>query len=139
MVAAAVYFYGFATRDISDGKVSINGHEFKVDVADTIATRAQGLSGREELRENEGMLFVFGGVSPRRFWMKDMLISIDIIWVNEDEVVGFDKNVNPEPGVALQNLTSYKSPIPVNTVLEVSAGTVDKLGISVGDSVSIRL
>ena len=85
------------------------------------------------------MLFLFGSVAPRRFWMKDMLIPIDIIWINENEVVGFAKNVEPEPEVQTGELNIYESPIPVDTVLEVPAGTVEERGIKVGDSVSISL
>jgi len=139
LVAVAVYFYNFATRDFDDGKVVINDHEFDVEVADTIIAKAQGLSGRDQLGKDEGMLFISGRPSIQRFWMKDMLISIDIIWISDGKVVGFEKNASPEPGVPTRGLKIYQSPEPVELVLEVSAGIVDRLGISVGDSVSIRL
>ena len=138
-IVTYIYFNGLVVRDINVGKVSINGHEFDVEVANTILSRQKGLSGKEELKENEGMLFVFGSSQPRRFWMKDMLIPIDIIWINEGEVVGFEKNVQPEPEVSVGNLKTYSSPIPLGIVLEVRAGVVDELGIEVGDSVLVRL
>jgi len=139
LVAAAVYFYGFATRDLGSGKVLIDDKKFNVEIADTILTRQQGLSGREKLGKNEGMLFVFGGTAVHRFWMKDMLIPIDIIWIQGKEVIGFTEKVYPEPGVRDSELTIYKPPAPVNLVLEVSAGTVERMGIKGGDSVFIRL
>ncbi|OGY57726.1 MAG: hypothetical protein A3C03_02135 [Candidatus Colwellbacteria bacterium RIFCSPHIGHO2_02_FULL_45_17] len=139
IVATAAYFYSYALRDVGLGKIAIGDYEFDVDIADTIVTRQQGLSGRHELGDKEGMLFIFERAALRRFWMKDMLIPIDIIWINDGEVVGFEENVEPEPGVPLQGLVIYKSPIPVSLVLEVEAGTVNRTGIKSGDPVSIRL
>src|SRR3989344_4302445 len=63
------------------------GDKKSIEIGDEEAERAQGLSGRKSLAENEGMLFVFGGkdVKPA-FWMKDMLMPIDIIWINDRKV-----------------------------------------------------
>ena len=139
LIGVAVYLYGFAAHDVGSGKIFINDSEFDVEVADTILERRQGLSGREELGENEGMLFVFTRTAIHRFWMKDMLMPVDIVWIQGGEVIDFDKDVYPEPGVAAQNLTIYKPPTLADLVLEIPAGTVEKTGIEVGDSVSIRL
>lgn len=120
-------------------KIVIRGHEFAVGVADTFLEKQRGLSGKNSLERNEGMLFVFGWPAVRRFWMKDMLIPIDIIWINGNRIVGFEENVSPQPGVSMTELAVYKSPSPVDYVLEVPAGTVGRIGASVGDEVSIRL
>jgi len=138
---AIIYFYGFDGRGAYDGEaeVFIEKHSFRVDVADTPLERQQGLSGTKSLRLSNGLLFVFGKSSIQRFWMKDMLIPIDIIWINDGKIVGFVENVQPEPGVSLMKLKRYSSPVPVNYVLEVSAGTVNRIGASVGDAVTIRL
>ena len=138
-VGLLIYFYGFGARDVTGGKVFVSGHEFKVDISDTVLKRQQGLSGREKLADDEGMLFVFERPAVRRFWMKDMPIPIDIIWISDGEVVGFERNLEPEPSVSIFSLKTYSSPQPVKLVLEVSAGTIDRLGIKKGDSVSIRL
>jgi uncharacterized protein len=134
-----VAIYGFNVEGTETGEVVIGRHGFRVDVADTPLERQQGLSGRESLRANEGMLFVFRKPAIQRFWMKDMLISIDIIWIDGNRVVGFEENVSPQPGVPLAGLTVYKPPSPVDYVLEVPSGTVSRIGVSVGDGVSIRL
>lgn len=134
-----IYIYGFGIRGTVAGQVFINEQGFSVDISDTPLKRQQGLSGREELGVDEGMLFIFERPAMHRFWMKDMLIPIDIIWISRGEVVGFEKNVLPEPGVSTLKLKAYQSPQPVELVLEVAAGTVEKLNIKEGDSVSIRL
>src|SRR3989304_3569969 len=68
-----------------------------VEIADTDEKRTKGLSGKSSLDEKSGMLFVFEkkGIIPI-FWMKDMLIPIDMIWIREGKVVKIDKNV-PAP------------------------------------------
>ena len=136
---AMIYFYGFSGRGIYEGEVYIRNQKFQVDVADTLAERQKGLSGRESLKPNEGLLFTFQRPSGQRFWMKDMLISIDIIWINGDRVIGVTENLEPEPGVSIMRLKTYPSPGPVNYVLEVPAGTAKRIGIVAGDAVSIRL
>ena len=139
LLALLIYNYGLGARSDDGGEVVINNHSFTVDVVETIASHQKGLSGRESLGDDEGMLFVFPKASTRRFWMKGMLIPIDIIWIHDGVIVGIEKNVQPEPGVSLAGLKSYKSPVPVEYVLEVGSGIAEKSGITVGDTVSIRL
>ena len=118
------------------GSVSLSdGTSVKVTIADTDARRAKGLSGRDVLDENEGMLFLFPGGATPYFWMKDMKFAIDIIWIQSDVVVGFDQNVQSEnPPV-----TYYYPTETIDRVLEVQAGFVQKHGLKVGDQLDIRL
>lgn len=69
-----------------------------VEVVDTPELRRQGLSGRENLPDDKGMLFVFDKASSDNcFWMKDMNFSIDMVWMNNDrEVVTVKPNISPE-------------------------------------------
>jgi uncharacterized membrane protein (UPF0127 family) len=69
-----------------------------IEVVDTPELRRQGLSGRESLAEDRGMLFVFEEPSTDNcFWMKDMNFSIDMVWLNENrEVVTVASNISPE-------------------------------------------
>lgn len=139
MVAAGFLAYG--TGLISKekhGRVIIHETEFNVEIADTPIKRSRGLSGKESLSENEGMLFLFPRAGSQTFWMKGMRISIDIVWIKENKVIGFEKNVQPEPGVKTSNLKRYVSPEAVEKVLEVRAGTVERLGVQVGDPVVVE-
>lgn len=119
------------------GKVLIKGQEFSVEIADTPLKRSRGLSGRENLAENEGMLFLFSRAGYQGFWMKGMMIPIDIIWIKDDRVVGFEKNAQPEPGVKQRQLKKYLPPEAVDKALEVSAGTVERLDIQVGETATV--
>ena len=77
--------------------VKIAGKILKVDLALTLEEQEQGLSGRNKLREDESMLFVFDYINKHPFWMKDMNFAIDIIWIGENlRVVYIKKNAQPE-------------------------------------------
>lgn len=67
--------------------ITINNKEYKVKVAKTEEERKKGLQGVKELKQNEGMWFVFDSPQTVQFWMKDTEIPLDIIFVNEDYIV----------------------------------------------------
>ncbi len=113
--------------------LDIKGQSFYIDIADTDAERAQGLSGRAFLADDEALLFAFPSDGIYGFWMKDMLFSVDMIWADADGiVVHIAKNASPE---------SYpKSFVPAaqsRYVLEVDSGTANWLGLKVGDRIDI--
>lgn len=122
--------------------VKIAGQRIKVDLALTREAQEQGFSGRNELKENEGMLFVFDKPGKYSFWMKDMNFPIDIIWIGEDlKVVYIKKSALPElypETYGPQNVpTQIGIPTPVGTkyVLEVVSGFSEKNNLKIGDSV----
>ena len=117
--------------------ITVGATTFDVEMATTMAEQACGLSGREGLADNQGMIFLFGSGSTQTFWMKDMNFAIDMIWISDGRVVGFAQNAPPPaPGTALWQLQLYSSPPDVDTVLEVAAGTVARDNIQIGDAVS---
>ena len=71
--------------------VKIAGQVIKVELAITPEARARGLSGRQGLTQDEGMLFVFDTPGKYPFWMKDMNFAIDMIWISEDSKVVYIK------------------------------------------------
>lgn len=117
--------------------ITVGTATFDVEMATTMAEQACGLSGRQELGTNDGMIFLFGSGNTQTFWMKDMNFALDIIWISGSKVVGFAQDVPaPAPGTQIWQLKLYSSPPNVDTVLEVSAGTVVKDNIQIGDAVS---
>jgi uncharacterized membrane protein (UPF0127 family) len=110
--------------------VKIGDATVKITVADTPAERERGLSGHPGLHEDEGLLFVFEIPGKYGFWMKDMLFSIDIIWLNENrEVIYIKKNATPESFPEV-----FTPPVDAKYVLEVVAGLTDEKNISVGNA-----
>ena len=103
------------------------------EVVDTDSSRALGLSGRNEMRENEGMLFVFDYSGKYGFWMKDMLFSIDILWINQNGVVvHIERNISPDsyPQTFINDSEALY-------VLELSAGGSERNGIFLGSKLKI--
>jgi len=119
-------------QELTVGGVSINAV-----IADTGSKRKNGLSGVSEMGENQGMFFVFNdrGVQPE-FWMKDMLIPIDMLWIDGETVVKIDHNVQPPaPDTSDRELIIYEPGQPVDFVLEVNGGFSKANGISTGSIV----
>ena len=109
-----------------------------VTVAKTASEKSKGLSGREDLAENHGMIFIFTPKTYPAFWMKDMNFALDIIWISDDTIVHIDENV-PPPGKDQKDneLPLYRPPEAVNYVLEVNAGFSQNNGIKVGDKIDL--
>jgi uncharacterized membrane protein (UPF0127 family) len=133
VVAAIGLQVGKYTQD--KGKVIIGETKIKVEIADTLEEIRNGLSNRESLDDDRGMLFVFAEPGEPAFWMKDMKFPIDIIWIQNDRVVDIAPNL---PVVAGEFLSTYTPREPANYVLEVNAGFAAEHRIEVGDKVDIR-
>lgn len=116
---------------IEEPFVRIGGKKIRIDIADTVATRTQGLSGRTSLADTEGMLFVFENADRYGFWMKDMNFAIDIIWIGpEKNVVYIEKSLSPETYPRVFTPTDQ-----AKYVLEVKAGFSDSVDLRVGDKI----
>jgi len=121
-------------------QIKVGNANIFIDLADNNEEKAKGLSGRKSLKDNEGMLFVFESKSYPAFWMKDMLISIDIIWIADGKIVKIDESVPPSPpGTPSNELTLYRPSVAIDYVLEVNAGYSQRNGIKVGDSIKINI
>ena len=112
--------------------LSINGIEIKVEIADDPNEQSQGLSGRESLATDSGMLFIFTQPIMPGFWMKDMKFSLDLIWIDESgKIIEITKNVSPNTYPE-----TFLPPSPIKYVLEVNAGWAYENKIRVGHKVS---
>lgn len=101
-----------------------------VELALTPEQRAQGLMYRESLDEDAGMLFIYDLERPVTMWMKNTLVSLDMLFIARDgEVLGLSQDAVP------QSETMIPSHDPVKAVLELKAGTVARLGLKPGDTV----
>lgn len=145
IIFAALAFYSskipinfFLPTQLPTGEVFVNGVTLKVEVADTQQARNKGLGGRESLASDSGMLFVFEKVDKYPFWMKGLKFPLDFIWIRNDTIVDFLENIQPpKPDQTDQSLTIYGPKVAVNKVLEVSAGTIGRLNIKLGDKIKV--
>lgn len=111
----------------------VNNVPVIVTVANTPETLTRGLSGTRELGQNEGKFFVFKESGKHGIWMKDMLIPLDIIWVDEElSVVHIEKQVSPETFP-----TVFAPETDARFVLEVNSFFTDTLKLQVGDRIFV--
>ncbi len=100
---------------------------FNIEIAETPKVRRKGLSDRNSLCVDCGMFFKFSREGKYGFWMKDMRFPIDLLWLKDEEVVGFEKDFSEK-----SRRTVFPSK-PINQVLELNAGKIDKCKIKIGD------
>ena len=127
----SVFFVYFYAKD-SPGAVYvyINDAKIEVELADSVQKRAEGLSGRENLGRNQGMLFVFERPDYYSFWMKDMNFALDVIWIDENKkIVDITKNILPE-----SYPKKFQPHEPAKYVLEVNASFADAHNIKISDT-----
>ena len=133
------------TSEISSGEklgqeqaspvVIIHGVELEIEVVRTAEEKAQGLSGRESLAENAGMLFVFEEPVLPAFWMEDMKFPIDIIWIaSDDSIVDITENISAETFPQ-----TFQPREPVQYVLEVNASWAKSHNVSIGSKAEIGI
>lgn len=104
------------------------------EIARTPEAWSLGLGGRTSVPQGYGMLFVFPKTDRYSFWMKDMLVPIDIVWLSDNgTIVGIEESVAPEtyPG------TTFTAPEPVRLVLEMRAGESRARGYQVGTRIAL--
>ena len=108
----------------------------EVEIVDDVSERAKGLMFRESLGEGSGMLFVYDEVGEYSFWMKNTLIPLDMIWIDEEMRIVDIKNAVP---CVVEECISYGGEVSASYVLEVNAGFVEEKGLEVGDEVVINI
>ena len=126
-----IIFFSFHPKNQS--QVCFKDNCFTVESAITAQERTQGLMFREKLDSDKGMLFIFENEREYSFWMKNILIHLDIIWINKDkEVVFISKNAQPCKSDSCPTINPDKK---AQYVLELNGGITDKIGLEVGDKI----
>jgi len=128
--AAQSGFAAFETASLSIETAAGAAHSFQVEIAETGDQRAQGLMFRRQMAADAGMLFLFGGSEVRAMWMKNTLIPLDMLFIDETgKIVRIEERTVPHSERAIV------SGGPVSAVLELNAGTASRLKIEPGDRV----
>lgn len=117
-------------------EIIINDIAFDVDIAFLLNKKIKGLGGKEYLKDNQGMLFLYFNNDVKYFWMKDMNFPIDVLWIKDNRIINISENV---PLYTNGETTRMNSIYPTNKVLELKAGTVFKHNIKIDDEIIIKL
>lgn len=113
--------------------IRIGEHEIEVEIANTEQARELGLSRRESMGSNFGMLFVFDELGFHGIWMKDMNFSIDIVWLDVNmKVTDIKRLVNPDTYPQVFYPTEE-----AKFVLELVGGESERLNIDTGSSLNL--
>jgi uncharacterized protein len=143
-VAQGVFLFAFSKREVKENTefhailplsvIKIAETEITVEVAKTRDDIVRGLSGRTSLSRGRGMLFVHDKPGLYAYWMKEMKISIDILWISSDgQIIDIAENVVPE-----SYPQTFAPSRPARYVLEVPAGFSREAGLLRGVSVDMR-
>lgn len=117
-------------------QTTIAGRTIELEVARTPQQQAIGLMYRTTLAPNHGMLFPFEPPQPVSFWMKNTLIPLDMIFLQDGVVKAIAQNVPP---CTTASCSTYGSGTPINQVIELRGGRAAQLGLKVGDQVKIQV
>ncbi|HXV26674.1 MAG TPA: DUF192 domain-containing protein [Candidatus Paceibacterota bacterium] len=132
VVAGLLFIANYEERAAEEDAIEarVGGHTLYMLIADEADERTRGLSGRDGLEQDTGMLFIFDSDGRHGIWMKEMRFAIDILWLDRDgKVVFVREDIGPEtyPTVFLPDVSA-------RYVVEMVAGSVGRLGIQRGHS-----
>ena len=119
------------------GSVCIKGNCFQVEIAQSSAQRDKGLMYRNKLDKNKGMFFIFEKEGIYPFWMKNTLIPLDMIWIdNNNKIVFISQNVQPCKNFICPSIIPV---VKAKYVLEVNGGICQEINLKVGDLAEIKI
>lgn len=136
LLLVIVIFIGIILVYININKtktITINNKYYKVEVVTDLLSKTKGLSNREKLTNIDGMLFVYSAPEIQNFWMKDMRFDLDLIWINNNKIIGLTKNISFK-----DQFRQYSSALPCDWVLEVPSGKVDQEHWQIGDTITLK-
>ena len=113
-------------------KMKIGNSNYNIELSTTIAQKTKGLSGRDSLCKNCGMLFTFGFETNLPFWMKDTLIPLDMIWLDKN-----GKIVDIQTASEINSTKIYQNQTPAQYVLELNANDSQKINLKIGDIIDL--
>ncbi|MBD2388147.1 DUF192 domain-containing protein [Cylindrospermum sp. FACHB-282] len=112
-----------------------NGTKIQLEVAQTQEQQAMGLMYRPALPDDRGMLFAFPSPQPVRFWMMNVPVSLDMVFLGNGVVKYIQASAPP---CAMQPCATYGPNVPIDMVIELRSGRAAELGLKVGDSIKIE-
>lgn len=111
------------------------GYEIQLEVTRTPEQQSLGLMYRESLPDDRGMLFEFEPARPVSFWMKNVVIPLDMIFIHKGVIRAIAANVPP---CTKDPCPTYGPSTSIDRVIELRGGRAAELGLKVGQQVEIQ-
>lgn len=111
-----------------------NGTKINLEVAQTQEQQALGLMYRPALPDDRGMLFVFPSPQPARFWMKNVPVALDMVFLQN----GIVQYIVTAPPCASEPCPTYGPNVLIDQVIELREGRAAELDLKFGDQVKIN-
>ncbi len=128
----ASFLAAYLLRNRTLDKVTINGHTYYIEIANTVWKQTVGFMFRPYIHTSRGILFEFPYSGKHVMWMKNTLVPLDIIWLDENFYI-----VHIEKNAATCLFEQCKSYYPqyqkAKYVLELRGGQIDDKNINPGD------
>ena len=122
--------YGVDSIDFDQTQILIKSLSYKLEIARSNAQRRTGLMYRTALGPKQGMIFVYPRLGLHRIWMKNTLIPLTVVWIDDSEQIIGIKQLQP---CRSDPCASYGVSKPSRYIIELSAEEHD---ISVGDKLT---
>ncbi|MCK4891169.1 MAG: DUF192 domain-containing protein [Candidatus Pacebacteria bacterium] len=104
-----------------------------MEIADTAQKRENGLMNRKNVPNNSGMFFIFKKEGNYTFWMRNTLISLDIIWIDKNnKIIYIEKNAQP---CTTEQCKTFGPDQKAKYILEINGGLAGEMGFKAGDIV----
>lgn len=133
VAGVAVLLLPFLFQSRPTAMLKSGGREYRLEIVSSPEARAEGLSGRRELPDGQGMIFVFDTAATQCIWMKDMRFSLDIVWLDgEKKIVHIERDVSPETYPR-----QFCPEQPARYVIELNAGEAARAGLRVGQVLAL--
>ncbi|MFO1431165.1 MAG: DUF192 domain-containing protein [Candidatus Competibacteraceae bacterium] len=122
--------FGRESQAAGEADIRVDNTRFHVEIAQTLQERQQGLMFRTQLPLDHGMLFIQPQAAPAAFWMKNTYIPLDLLYFDS---TGRLQEIHAEvPPCTVPECPSYVSNGPIKYILELNAGSAQRLGLKPG-------
>jgi uncharacterized membrane protein (UPF0127 family) len=130
-----------ASPGVADGGIVVaKGQRFLAELARTPSEQARGLMYRQSLNKDRCMFFFYDQDGNHRIWMKNCLIALDVVWLNEDgTVVETSERTPPCSPLLGDDCPTYGGNVPARHFVEFPAGTLQRIGLRKGDRLGWNL
>ena len=133
IICFGYYFYPKNKLNLEKINISINDQRYSLWVADNESERSYGLQNIQKLKNNQGMIFIFESPKFVKFWNKNTLIDLALLWIKDGTIIGVDR-LSKQNG---EGTVTIPSPDSIESVIELNQNQINRNNIKVGDKLII--